>query len=106
MSERFDKPVHVMLKTGKTFVIERPLRAAEALLHEWPTQGGSKHLAARKAVLKALENAQDGMLAAKARRAFEDAAAEAGVLMPAEVRPTGGRPSPKWRGKRKLKRDM
>lgn len=109
MEQRFDKPVHVMLQIGKTYVIERPVRAAEALLNQWPTQGGAKHLAARKAVLKCLENAHDQMLAAKARKAFEDAAKEANIFMshdrPTPEKRSGAKPV-RWRRKTKLKRDI
>ncbi len=56
---QFSPPVRVALgKLGNvTFMVSTPERAAEVLLQEWPTDGGSKHLAARKAVLKALEAA-------------------------------------------------
>lgn len=109
MEQRFDKPVHVMLKPGKTYVIERTRRAAEALLDDWPTEGGPKHLAARKAILKCMKNAHDQMLAAKARKAFEDAAREANIFM-SDDRPTpekrpGAKPV-RWRRKTKLKRHM
>lgn len=107
MDQRFDKPVRVALKIGTTYVIDRPLRAAEALLNEWPTEGGTKHLAARKAVLKALEHAHDAMLVAKARKAFEAACAEADILRDPPPRPNlGNTPPPRWQKKRKLKRDM
>lgn len=81
---RFDKPVTVATGAGKgTFQrVDDPVKAGEVLLDRktWQAPNTAKHLAARRAVLKALENAHDGMLAAKARKAFEEAAMEAGLL--------------------------
>lgn len=107
---QFSPPVRVALgKLGNvTFTVSTPERAAEVLLQEWPTEGGSKHLAARKAVLKALEAARDARAAQRARKAFEAAADEAGILMPEppqSVARTGFK-TPDWnRPKPKLKRD-
>lgn len=99
--EYFDKPVRIALgKAGRiTYMVSRPDQAAEKLLFDWPIATGSAHLAARKAVLKAMENAQDTTLRAKARKAFEAAAVEAGILRPEprkSVAPTGFK-SPSWR---------
>jgi hypothetical protein len=107
---QFSPPVRVALgKLGNvTFMVSTPERAAEVLLQEWPTEGGSKHLAARKAVLKALEAARDARAAQRAREAFAAAADEAGILIP-EPPKSIARPdfkTPDWnRPKRKLKRD-
>lgn len=83
---RFDKPVTVAVgPSGGTYKrVDDPHKAGEVLLDKktWQAPNTAKHLAARKAVLKALENAHDGMLAAKARKAFEEAGREAGILMP------------------------
>lgn len=83
-SDAFDKPVRVALGPAGniTHVISTPLQAAEKLLNEWPAVSGNRQVAARKAVLKAMENAQDALLRAKARKAFEEAAKEAGILQP------------------------
>ncbi|MEO4000285.1 DUF982 domain-containing protein [Mesorhizobium sp. CAU 1732] len=101
MDQQFEKPVRIALGRygAVAHIVTSPRQAAEKLLMEWPTEPGKRHLAARKAVLEAMENARDGALVAKARKAFEAAAAEAGILMPEMVRPTGGK-SVKW-GKRK-----
>jgi len=107
----FSPPVRVALgKAGNvTHAVTSPERAADILLNEWPAQPGSKHLAARKAVLKALEAARDAKAAQEARTAFEAAADEAGILMPTP--PTSiaraGSKTPDWnRPRRKLKRDQ
>jgi hypothetical protein len=83
-SDAFDKPVRVALGPAGnvTYVVSTPLQAAQKLLNEWPDVTGNRQLAARKAVLKAMENAQDALLRAKARKAFEEAAREAGILQP------------------------
>jgi len=89
-------------------MVSTPERAAEVLLQEWPTEGGSKHLAARKAVLNALEAARDARASQRARKAFEAAADEAGMLMPEPPMSIAkaGFKTPDWnRPKRKLKRD-
>lgn len=107
---RFDKPVTVALGPSGSISqrVDDPVKAGEVLLDpkKWPGPNTAKHLAARKAVLKALENAHDAMLA-KARQAFEQACIEANILRETEMPPAGGgKPAPRWRGKRKLKRDM
>lgn len=56
----WDKPVRIERPdTGRPFGVSNNNRAAELLLNEWPTEPGPKHLAARKAVLKAMEKALD-----------------------------------------------
>lgn len=101
----FDKPVRVVLgKNGNIIsVISRPEQAAEKLLYEWPGERGSKHLAARTAVLKAMENAHDRTLRAQARKAFEAAAKDAGILMPEPPKFTApaGFKTPSWRKRRR-----
>lgn len=101
----FDKPVRVVLgEAGNmTAVITRPVQAAEKLLFEWPVQSGARHLAARKAVLKAMENAQDANLRMKARKAFEAAADEAGILRPEPPKSTApaGFKSPSWKKRKR-----
>lgn len=80
----FFPPIRVALgKAGNvTHVVTSAERAADILLNDWPSQGGRKHLAARKAVLRALEAASDAKAASDARKAFIAAASEAGILMP------------------------
>lgn len=90
----FDRPVRVTLGPHGTvsYIVTSPREAAEKLLHDdWPANTGKRQMAARVALLEALENARDVTLAAKARKAFEDAADEAGILMTEMVRPTGKR---------------
>lgn len=96
----FTPPVRVALgKVGNiTHVVTSAERAADILLNDWPTEGGRKHLAARKAVLRALEAARDAKAANEARKAFAAAAIEAGILMPEppkSVAPAGFK-SPDW----------
>lgn len=81
MDQRFDKPVSVRLGISMTFTIDRPAKAAEVLLGQWPTEGGEKHHAARAAVRKAIDNPSDRESAILARQAFEDAAREANILV-------------------------
>ena len=96
----FSPPVRVALgKAGNVaHAVTSPERAAEILLLEWPVEPGSRHLAARKAVLAALQSARDAKAASDARAAFEAAAEEAGILMP--ERPRSLAPStaktPRW----------
>jgi hypothetical protein len=74
-------PVPVGLGSGFTVHhVSNNLQAADILLNRWPAQGGTKHRAARQAVLNAMERAHDRMLLEKARNAFADAAKEADIL--------------------------
>lgn len=103
-------PVRVALgKTGNvTHVVTSAERAADILLNHWPSKGGRKHLASRRAVLRALEAARDAKAASEARKAFAAAADEAGILMPEPPKTVAraGFKSKDWnRPKRKLKRD-
>ncbi|KQZ20794.1 hypothetical protein ASD50_21645 [Mesorhizobium sp. Root552] len=102
MDQRFDEPVSLMLGISMTCTVDRPAKAADILLRQWPTEGGEKHRAARAAVLKAMENPSDPHLAALSREAFEDAAREADILM--ERQPFGVAGSnliPKYKTRRK-----
>ncbi len=76
----FETPVFVALgRTGAVvYSIGRLGRAAEALLHEWPEKRGPKYIAAKEACLLAWR--REGSVE-DARRAFEDAAREAGILL-------------------------
>lgn len=100
---RFDPPVRVA--TGKAGNVIKAVTDAEKAAHmlldaDWPAdQKARRQIAARKAVLAALERAQDPVRAERARKAFAAAAQEAGVLMPdrpASVASPGFK-SPKWR---------
>ena len=107
----FSPPVRVALgRAGNvTHAVTTPERAAEILLNEWPGGAGAKNVAARKAVLHALMNMKDAMATAKARKAFEAAAEEAGILMPPTPTSLASKSfrTPDWnRPKRKLKRDL
>lgn len=81
---RFEKPVRVAAgPAGKvTTVVGDAERAARVLLDEWPGTPGAKHRAARRAVLAAMESVNDRVKAERARKAFEAAAIEAGMIMP------------------------
>lgn len=94
----FDKPVRVTLGPAGSVahIVTTPIEAAEKMLgKEWPVAAGKTQRAARAAVLRAMENALDATLAAKARAAFEAAAEDAGILMEPMERPIGGK-SFKW----------
>lgn len=71
-------PVH--LRPGRTDQVTSPRRAAEILVNEWPAGADTaRQRAARRAVLKALENMNDAKAAAAARKAFAAAVDEAGL---------------------------
>ena len=53
-------------------------QAARMLLFEWPTRGGKKHLAARRACMEVMQGLKS---AAAARKAFAEAAKEADILV-------------------------
>lgn len=78
--KQFDEPVRIL--TGRAKSVTRQVRsAAEAanyLLYDWPTDGGRKHLAARKACLQVLEGLRASHVA---RKAFAAAAEEAEILV-------------------------
>ena len=106
----FSAPVHVALgRAGNVIrVVQSPERAAEVLLHEWPARITRKHVAAREAVLRALENAHDRRLTEEARKSFAEAAVDAGILHTPRTKPAveDARPgSGVWRRRRKQKRD-
>ena len=61
--------------------VSNNLQAANILLHHWPKRTGNDHLAARKAVLAAMENLHDRVLLAEARKAFTRAAKDADILI-------------------------
>lgn len=100
---RFDKPVRIA--TGPAgnvaIVVTDAMRAGEFLLgDDWPAdKTARRQVAARKAVIAAIERADSRAAGEKARQAFERAADEAGVLMPdrpKSLAPKGFR-SPRWK---------
>lgn len=98
MSEWWDEPVPVRLSAGLTFQVADPERAARILLGELRADPERpKHRAARRALLKALENAGDAKARLAARKAFVAAVAEAGAsgapALPSEAVPVKTR----WR---------
>ncbi len=77
--KRFDRPVRVeMGGPGKIRTVTTTREAAECLLYSWPTDGGRRHLAARKACMAVLDGLKE---ARSARLAFENAAEEADILV-------------------------
>lgn len=85
----FDQAVKVHGgRAGQVQHIGSARRAAEWLLNEWPTEiDTAKARAARKACLKTLEGQ---CKAAVARKAFREAAEEAGILIGDDYRPPPG----------------
>lgn len=76
-----DETVSLQLKLGKIRRISTLDDAADVLLYKWPgPQETAKHLAARRAVYKAMQSAQSQADTAKARKALQEAAKEAGIL--------------------------
>lgn len=74
------RPVSIMVGSNTTHHVTRPSAAAKLLLHDWPAEGGAAYTMAKVAILKALEDPDDDRLSGAARKAFEDAAREAGIL--------------------------
>lgn len=75
----WDKPVNVFVTDSSVVAVTRLGRAVELLLGDWPGDGPA-YLEARKAALEAYSNPDDVLAQAKARKAFEEAAREAGIL--------------------------
>ncbi|MEX0406898.1 DUF982 domain-containing protein [Aquibium sp. LZ166] len=110
MPGHFSPPVRVCLgRAGNVaHAVTSPEKAAEILLTDWPTGWTPKHLAARKAVLKAMESAYTTATLARARKAFAAAADEAGILLPEPPNSAArqGFKTPDWnRPMGRLKRD-
>ncbi len=83
----WDRQVRVMIGSSTTHNVTRPSRAADLLLHDWPEFYGPAYERAKVAILKAMENPDDARLNVASRLAFEEAAREAGILVPL---PSGG----------------
>jgi hypothetical protein len=85
----FDQAVKVHgARAGQVQHIGSARRAAEWLLFEWPMKiDTAKARAARKACLEAMQGQRK---AAAARKAFRDAAEEAGILIGDDNRPPPG----------------
>jgi hypothetical protein len=78
----WEKPVPVVLGSiGTIRNVDNNLKAASVLLHHWPSRPGGKHWAARRALLAAMQDAEDRRLLARARKAFTQAAKEADILV-------------------------
>ena len=76
-----DEVVSISLKPGRIRRISTLDDAGKALLYDWPgTPDTAKHVAARRAVLKAMGSAKSSAETAKARKALQEAAKEAGIL--------------------------
>ena len=77
-----DKCVSVEVKPGTVVAVVTIQQAAETLL-KWPKTGDTaKQIKARKAVLASMESMHNHVERIKARKAFEAAAEEAGILRP------------------------
>ena len=77
-----DKCVPVELRPGTVLPVVTIQQAAETLL-QWPkTVDTAKQIKARKAVLASLQSMHSHAERVKARKAFEAAAKEAGILRP------------------------
>ncbi|WP_394887548.1 DUF982 domain-containing protein [Mesorhizobium sp. AaZ16] len=82
----FDDYVTIKAARGQRQNISSTRQAAEWLLYKWPTEEDTdKAWRARKACFEALQGKVD---AAAARKAFRDAAEEAGILISGDRRPT------------------
>lgn len=74
----WNKKVTVMLGPANvTYVVNNTVMAARLLLEQWPVKDGPAHRAARVECIAAMEGGDPE----KARKAFEAAAREAGVLI-------------------------
>lgn len=77
----WSKPVRVLIGSNTTYVVATNERAAELMLGtEWPGSESALHRKARVAILKSMDRPDDPASARAARRAFEAAAREAGIL--------------------------
>ena len=76
---RFDRSVKIL--TGRFDTVSRHVETAveaiEYLLDKWPQEAGEKHRAALTACLEVLEGDEEDD--SVARKAFEEAAGEAGI---------------------------
>lgn len=76
-----DEAVSIAIKPGKIRRVTTLEDAGEVLIYDWPGRTDTtKHRAARRAVLKAMQSAKERVETAKARKALEEAASEAGIL--------------------------
>jgi hypothetical protein len=101
-SEWWSEPVRVMVGNGTALNVSTNDQAASVLLREWPASEGARLVRAKKAVLRSMERPDDPGTRYSARRAFEAAAREAGILA-APHRTTVAAPgskSPRWSKKR------
>lgn len=76
----WDKPVKISNdRYGRWLNVSSSAQADRILNEEWPVEPGPKHLDARKAVYAARQKALDATRQAAARKAFLEAAKEAGI---------------------------
>lgn len=97
----WSEPVRVSIDGSTAISVTNNQRAAELLLSNWPNSRRS--FLARKAVLSAMENPDDPGTEYVARRAFEQAAEDAGYLLPPlpkSLAPEGFR-EPRWRKRKR-----
>lgn len=83
----WDRQVRVMIGSSTTHNVTRPSHAAELLLNDWPDERGPAYRKAKAAVLEAMQDPESDSLMMASRLAFEEAAREAGILVPL---PEGG----------------
>lgn len=81
INDWWDRPVRVMIRPNLAYNVASSTKAAELLLNDWPKKRSRRHLAARKAVLHAMEHAEDEIARTNAIDAFEAAAREANILV-------------------------
>lgn len=79
----FSKMVVVEPRYAKPRYVRTLVEAARILIKEWPREPSPKHVAAQKAILEALKGNKPPSYA---RRAFEAAAKEAGILTIENIR--------------------
>lgn len=78
----WDRQVRVMIGSSTTHNVARPSHAAELLMDIWPEQDGPAYRKAKEAVRNAMEDPESDSLLIASRLAFEEAAREAGILVP------------------------
>ena len=79
---RFDQPVRIAVGRSRSMSmqVDRVERAELCLSDQWPAKRGRQHAAALEACRAAIRGA---IRPSVARRAFEEAAMEADILLPA-----------------------
>lgn len=76
----WDRPVRIERdRHGRWLNVSSSAQAERILIDEWPMEPGPRHRAAREAVYAARQKALDATRQAAARKAFLEAAKEAGI---------------------------